>query len=367
MPQRIEVGEFPHIEIEHSARDLSVKGLAGTIMKLSGDDPRYEVLREGDTNLVRVMAPGDCSLRAPEASTVIIRQASRDLRVKNIRGFVQIDSVSRDCAIRSVDAVEIGQVAGSLHVKYATGMVTLGSASGDVALRGISGPIRAGNIIGDLYALDIENGAEIENITGDLSVRTAFQTEASYRFGAVSGDAVFRLGTDANVRFVFPADSNARVIGAPEPVIEGEYAIVIFGEGLSEVMIEQLGGDLQITADDADVATFDGDLDTHLSKLAVEVDAKLEETLSGIPYVDADAIRDRVRRKMDRERRRVASKRRDVHCSVSQFGHHTRSQSGGWEPSSEGERLTILQMVEGGKISVEEAEKLLGALEGEEN
>jgi hypothetical protein len=365
MSQRIEVGESPQVEIAQCAGDVDIKGVIGTLITLSGDEPRCEVLREGPT--VRVTAPGDCRLRVPEGAALSIGQVERDMRVKRVRGLVRVSSVARDCIARGVDTMDVGAVEGSVHIKYATGPVTLGSASGDVALRGIAGPIQVGPVAGDLYALDIEGGAEVERIDGDLSVRTAFQEGASYRFGPVGGDVMFRLGPDADVRFVIPASVEMRVKGGPEPVMEGEHMIVVFGEGLAEVIVEQIAGDLQIKGDDAEFAGYDGDLDAHLARVAAEVDARLEETLSGVPYIDSDAIRDRVRRKMDSARRRVVSGRRDVDFSVGRRSHRAGAPgSRGWEPPSEEERLAILQMVEEGKISVEEAEKLLSALEGED-
>ncbi len=366
MSQRIEVGENPLIEIEHCGGDLDIRGVPGTSVTLSGDGPQCDISRESQT--VRVMPPGDCRLRVPEGASAAVNHVGGDLRLKKIKGAIRVDSVSGDCTARSVDAIEIGSVGGSLHIKYATAAVAIGTASGDVALRGVSGPIQVGTISGDLYALDIEGSMDVDYISGDLSIRTAFQGESHCRFGSVSGDAMFRLRPSASVRFIVPVGVEPIINNGPLPVIEGERAIITFGDGLSDVVLEEIGGDLRITSDDADVVGFEGDLEAHLARVAAEVDARLEETLAGVPYVDADAIRDRVRRKMDRARQRASAGRRDAHFSKGASSYDVgRRAAGDWEPVSEEERMTILKMVEEGKISVEEAEWLLSALEGEES
>jgi len=365
MSQRIEVGESPLIEIERCGGSLEVRGAIGTTMALTCDDARFSAAPE--TKTIYLESPGDCKLRVPEGASLSVGQVGDELLVKRISGPVRVNSVGGECTIRSAGSVEIEQVSGSLLVKYTDGAVTIGSVGGSVTLRGVCGPIRAESASGDFYALDIETGAEVERIGGDLSIRTDFQGAAHYRFGRISGDAAFRLGSDASVRFVVPAGVELIATGGLVPVIEGGNAIVTFGEGSSEVVVEDVGGDMRITGGSASGIYFEGEgLDEHLAKVAAEIDARLEESLSGVPFVDGDAIRDRVQRKIDLARRR-ATRHRHVHFSTGSSSHHAeRRPAGDWDPASEEERQAILQMVEEGKIGVEDAEKLLNALEGEE-
>jgi hypothetical protein len=366
MSQRIEIGETPLIEIAHCEQDLDVRGTSGISVTLSGDEPQCDVSRESQT--VRVDAPGDCRLRVPEGASLSIGHVAGDLRLKRIGGAVHVDFIGGDCTARSLGAIEIAEISGSLHIKYAAGGASVGEAHGDVAFRGVAGHTHVGTISGDLYALDIDGGITVDTLTGDLSIRSAFQGEAHSRFGRVDGDAMFRLGPSANVRFVVPIGVEMTINSGLVPVIEGEHAIITFGAGLAEVVIEEIGGDLRIVSDAADEAGFEGDLDAHLARVAAEVDARLEETLAGVPFVDVDGIRDRVRRKMDRARRNVAAGRRDIHFDVgSSVRRAGRRPSADWERASDEERTAILQMVEEGRISVEQAEKLLSALEGEES
>ena len=365
MSQRIEVGESPLIEIERCGGSLEVRGAIGTTMTLTGDDMRFTAAPE--TKTIYLESPGDCKLRIPEGASLSIGHVGGEVLIKRIRGLARVDSVGGDCTVRSVGSVEIGRVSGSLHVKYTDGAITIGSVGGSVALRGVCGPIRAESASGDFYALDIESGAEIGRIGGDLSIRTDFQGAAHYRFGRIIGDATFRPGSNASVRFIAPAGAELVTTGGSAPVIEGENTVVTFGEGSSEVVVEDMDGDLRITSSGGAGIYIEGeDLDEHLAKIAVEIDAKLEESLSGVPFVDGDAIRDRVRRKIDHARRRATTGHHSIHFNVGHSPHHAdRHPPRDWSPASEEERRAILQMVEEGKISVEEAEKLLNALEGE--
>lgn len=374
MPQRFELGETPHVEVVTCRGDLRVKGALLTQITASGEGIQLEIVAEDQA--ARIISPGDCDLRVPKGSRLHIGEVTGDLRLKGIEGATKIGTIVADGTLRSVGEVKIGRTAGSLHIRYANGQVALGHVGSDVALRGIVGAILAEAIGGDLYALDIEGGAEVGHIGGNLSVRTAFQAGARYRF-AVGGDATFRTVPEVSVRFVVPADAALELDDDVTPVVEGKYAIITLGDGRAEVMIESMGGSLRITGGVSWKYGPEEDLDEHLASVAAEVDAGLEEMLNGVSFVDAEALRERAQRKMDKARRQAVSHQRNRR-SVGIWGGDssprqdvaTRRRGGrasqGWEPVSDEERLAILKMVEEGKISAEEAEMLLAALGGEE-
>jgi hypothetical protein len=89
----------------------------------------------------------------------------------------------------------------------------------------------------------------------------------------------------------------------------------------------------------------------------------LEQLLDDLP----DRVRHRVERQIDAAMRQVKSAEREAQRATE------RGKKGPWsfspwqssEPVSDEERMAILKMLEEGKITVQDAQKLLTSLEGE--
>jgi hypothetical protein len=104
-----------------------------------------------------------------------------------------------------------------------------------------------------------------------------------------------------------------------------------------------------------DVSVYLHDLTEKFDERFAELDGELRDRLKA-------SVRDSVQRSLKTARR--AAKR----------GARTRSESSGWgdavggpldrEPVSDEERMVILNMLEAGQITVEEADRLLAVLEG---
>ena len=112
-----------------------------------------------------------------------------------------------------------------------------------------------------------------------------------------------------------------------------------------------------------------GDILTEVDAKLAEVEARFNVMGMGMYGFEADRVGERVRRAVRRAERKAGGKAR--RAMAHEKKKHTSSFS--WTPPGLGdpaesatdeERLTILRMVEEGKVSVSEAEILLRALEG---
>jgi DNA invertase Pin-like site-specific DNA recombinase len=103
------------------------------------------------------------------------------------------------------------------------------------------------------------------------------------------------------------------------------------------------------------------------------MEARFNAIGAGMYTFDAERIGERVRRSVERARRKAVKAQERASKRAEKYARkHDRKRSitiGGPEPSgpvvSEEERMSVLRMLEQGKISVEEAEKLLKTLGGE--
>jgi hypothetical protein len=144
--------------------------------------------------------------------------------------------------------------------------------------------------------------------------------------------------------------------------------------GKAEAEIElQAGGDLWVRAGDLEDMDVEFDLGEDIaarieSKMA-EMEARLGALGAGVFAFDSERIGDQVRRAVTRAMRKAAGARKRAVVGKARgkrTGPGVFGACGVPGPGAhEEERLAVLGMLEKGTISVEEAEKLLKALEGE--
>jgi hypothetical protein len=108
------------------------------------------------------------------------------------------------------------------------------------------------------------------------------------------------------------------------------------------------------------------------SKMA-DLDARFGASDSGFSTFDSDRLGERIRSVVSRSMRKAAKAQRRAERHSERHAERARSRGHSFfpsfgaqagEPASEEERMSILRMLEQGKISVDEAEQLLMALEG---
>jgi hypothetical protein len=225
---------------------------------------------------------------------------------------------------------------------------------------------------GDLVLREIE-GAVDANCGGDalISFDPAPGTNSRISTG---GDLECRLSQKASVNACCQAGGDTDISrGIESGDSPGSYRV---GAGEAELELTS-GGDIGLRVGDerrepgglnfADVLT---EVDADLA----EMEAKFDALGAGLIGFDADQVGERVKRAVRKARRSAhKAKRRhlaftanlelpadlaDLASPLSAFNQFS-------EQVDDEERLSILRMVEQGKISVDEAESLLKAIEGE--
>ncbi|MFU8773888.1 MAG: SHOCT-like domain-containing protein, partial [Anaerolineales bacterium] len=255
---------------------------------------------------------------------------------------------------------------------------------------------------------------------GNLALRLDPSPGKSYRFNA-DGNILCRLPSDASaeIRIIRAAKISVRIpeVETSSP-IQAPYNLTL-GDGDGEMEFSA-GGDVFLISQPSDWALEDFEVDigedfesmaetigeqvsqqveAHMEMLEQQIEAQMGNlskvlSTSGLSAEKAERIaqhakqaseragiraqekmrraQEKLERKLEAARRRAEMKARAAERAARD--RRRRPESYQWsqpprtkpttEPVSEEERMMILQMLEQGKISIEEAEQLLTALEG---
>lgn len=365
------------VVIQMVGGDLRLLGRPGDRLIVDGDSPQVQQI--GDSQPYVVRTSGDARITVPEDVNVSVQQVGGDAKITDVAGQVDVINIGGDLVLRSVGEVQIKNVGGDLRIKRADGSVTIDAIGADATIREIGGAVQVTSVGSDLYVRNIEGNCVAERVGSDLVLNLNFVPEREYRFN-VGGDVLCRVEPEANVRFVLPAQLEIQLDVPADVEAESHQQIVTLGDGRAVVHIPnaaslRLVGEeedylltlgVQIEEElDARMSTLEEALNHHLAGLDERIQAKAEQFASKAEKLARRAEREaeRAAEKFSRFDRQKIKRKRDtgprrMRFSIGDSGAPRRS-----DPVSEQERLLILQMVRENKISIEEAERLLSALD----
>jgi hypothetical protein len=366
---------------------------------------------------VRVFSADNCTVRVPRRAQVEITHVGGDARIKTLDADLSIKTVGGDLVLRQTATTRADHVGGDVSAKKIAGSLAIDFAGGDISARGVAGPFAANQVGGDLYLREAEASAQGQ-AGGDVVLNTEFHPGQAYQFEA-GGDILVRVPSGASVKFEIEAGGDISV-DVPDAQLEGEggdMTVTIAG-GAAQVSLAA-GSDVSlsdVTTDTSGVAQSGDDfgdrlaahiearlgaglaaaeslLDEQLTHFDVHVGSRgmnAEKLAAQARKVEEAARRkaaaaerkaEAIRRKADAIQRKAEKAAERVYKHQAKHGRH----SWGWnfniptpptpprpprpaqppvDPVSDEERLTILRLLEQGKITAADAEKLLAALEG---
>ncbi|GAB4555610.1 MAG: hypothetical protein OHK0023_27010 [Anaerolineae bacterium] len=424
--------------IVHIEGDLVIEGTADDVLLVQGDTPRME--REGKH--ITLSSEGDCRIRVPMGTSIIITEVDGDLRVSElsapltiedchsdtiiraingpltisnvgsdariteINGPVAIDNVGSDLALRDINGpVAIDNVGSDLEAKRINGQLAVDNVGSDLNLKEINGNVAIDNVGSDAVLIEINGNMAIDNVGSDLVLDMPFQAPFKINVGTVGSDVLAKIRSNSRVRFNMPRDTektiNVRGVRV-ERTDDGDTVIV--GEPsdeMAEVTVGTVGSELHLISQGKSFrAEIDFDLPENLGEIISnqisQQFARLEQAFSrqrDRMREQSDRVRERAeeiraRERAERERERAEREReraervrvrvrgaRGSQTWVSSSEMPTPPQpprppappmppSRPPSPVTDQERLAILKMVEARQITIEEAERLLAALEG---
>lgn len=206
--ERVDAADDGEVVVRNISGDIIVSGWDESAVYVTGDisddAERLDVHREGDLVVVEVIYPDnwrgggrngddtDLIIRAPRASSLDVETVSADIAVSDIEGEQDLRSVSGDIVTGAFAAeIRVQSVSGDVQAtgRDSATRTSASAVSGDVRLRGVSGEMVVESVSGDL---EIESGlierAELQSVSGDVSVRGNLAAGAIVRATSTSGD-----------------------------------------------------------------------------------------------------------------------------------------------------------------------------------
>lgn len=380
----VTVAGLKTVIIENINGDLQVAGWERPEVSIKTDDDDATLRVDGDR--VFAAASGDLILYVPRESNLQTAKVSGDADIRAVSGNIRMETIGGDLQMRAISTAVIERVGGDLSLRGCTGDFTAYTVGSDASLRDVQGKLNMTTVGSDLY---------LRNLTGDVQVQTGADAilylqpnpGANVRVRA-GGDILLRLPAkvDADLALQGGSMESIRVdFAGVEPGETGTTRTVRLGSGAAKIMLTA-GVDLIVTSR-ADEWQSIADFGTS------GLDEMFPGTFPGVPADFHERIAQRVQeatqhaqRHQDRAARRVeaamhraeekmrAAERRANFVGVAVGrGGVGRPPSPmvpppppppANEPVGDVERLTVLKMLQDKKISLQEAEKLLSALEG---
>ncbi len=347
-----------------------------------------------------------------------------DFSAKRVNGDLSIVNIGSSATIGDVGGINLENIGSQLVARRVRGdLKVTGRIGGNAAVRDVDGQVMITSVGGSLHLREISGG-----ITADIGGNATIEfSPVSWQAYKLDSGGSIRAHVPADSNATFELLSGARDIRINTPEIterleEGNYTLTL-GEGAAAVKFNA-GGTVNITTREADwggledfeidfgeeigsmaeeianqavrqietqLEMIENNLNVHLSGLGTSLSAaglseerarELEERLEKARERAAERAEQAAQRARQRLKLKIAAAQRKAQrksqAAAARAARKARQHRGETsfriipppippqpiDPVSEQERMMILQMLQDKKISVEQAEKLLSALEG---
>jgi hypothetical protein len=357
----LDTGESPHILIRTIGGDLRLVGNESTTLEAqAASKGAFTASREGGR--FEVTCREGCLIFLPTASEVEVESIGGDVRVTGLGGALRLGEAGGDVSLRRVGSVHIARIGGDLLLHRAAGDLAAERVGGDARIDLVDGAVRIDSVGGDLHAGEV-SGAVSATTGGDARLELA-PPPGSVSDVRAGGDIACRVAPGASARLTLKAGGDLDLGGASAEQ-RPEGTTVTLGTGEASVSLTA-GGDLRLRL--SDVAWTNGwgpsireDIEAavHAQLDAAMADMQTHLRFAGRQEFDAERFAERFGRSLHRHGSRGPRRQED----------QTGARSAGFEAEESGEvtddeRMSVLRMLETGKITVEQAEKLFQGLEG---
>ena len=375
MSKTISAGASPKIRLEVLDGDLSVVGWDGSDILIKGDDEDIRLEHTG--NEVLLSCRGDLSLRVPKASSFEFLNIGGDASIRGVTGNIELKEISGDLSIRDAGSISIDSILADFSLRGAQGNLYVKNAHGDVSVRDVEGNITLDSVADDLALRGARGNIKV-NVGEDVVVYLEPKADGAYSITA-GDDILLVLVPNANVTLSMQGDE----IDVDWPGVENQedvtQRVLTLGDGSAKITLSA-GGDVRVTnkADAGESAEEFGNfagvnfdwsgfgemISRKVERATGQVSRRAEEAARRAEKLAGEAAK-RAERHAERHARRWKT-----NVGVGRWNWDFNSQniptppSPPSEPVAEEERMAILKMLQEKKITAEQAEQLLNALEG---
>ncbi|MGB2957183.1 MAG: hypothetical protein WBB64_14590 [Anaerolineales bacterium] len=392
---------------------LVIKSTGGNLY-LTGwnrDEIRVKDSSEQDSfnkkkDLIEITFPNDGIVHLPHHLPVTIESVGKDAVIKGIGSPIQISSVGGDLILSDVSPSNVKSVGGDMFAKRVQGDLVIENVGQDCLINNVNGQLSLQQVGKDIQIEKVAGGIEVL-AGGDGQVNFSPVPWQAYSI-KVGGDLSVSLPEDSNAELSIESKQNEITVklGAiDEKVTDGDFTKQI-GEGGPSIMLSAGGSvfvasdnynwisPLQMNAEQFESIAVDfsaqaaeqiknnlGHLEIALReslsglpesmesaglseeklqqfKIQIEESSRLAIQKAGLAAVKARAKAEKSIAKAQRKAQKIKKKTREFDLDQF-FASQAEKKS-----VSDSERLMILEMLQEKKISPDEADDLLKALEG---
>ena len=364
MSRIISAGKTPSIKIEAIDGDLSVVGWDGEDILIKTDEDELTLQHNGEA--VSFSCTDDVSLRVPRDASLSIERVGGDMALRGVLGSIKINEIDNDLSMRDVGNVSIETIKADFSLRGAKGNLAVKSVGGDVSIRDVEGNIALDSVADDLALRGARGNVKV-NVGEDVVVYLEPKADGAYSITA-GDDILLVLKPTANVTLAMNGDE----IDVDWPGVENQdditERVLVLGDGSAKISLNA-GGDIRVTNDAEagnsaeDFGNFAG-MNFDWSGFGERISRQVEQATARAAKRAEEAAR-----RVERHAKRHAGR----------WGGNVKAGRWNWEmgpkgvpippsppsePVAEEERLAVLKMLAEKKITAEQAEQLLSALEG---
>lgn len=423
--QYLETSPSPIINF-HVGGHLFVKGWdEPKVQVFTPSDENLVMDQDGDQ--INLRCNNQCTINVPSLATLNLKAVQGHADIKALEGAITAEVINGNLELRSVGPVTLQKINGNITAKDIDGDLTVGVVNGSLTVRDIQGNLNVQDRLNGNLNLTSVDGNATATAKGNVNLRLDPTPGKNYDFKA-AGNIVCRLAEDSSVKiFVekankiiirlpqeidaveedesagYPEAPYTRTIGGGDANMKltASGNVILGSEAPEWDFVEDIDIDLDDEISEMSEAITEQvqqQLENQMEMLEQQLDIQMEllSTKLGMAGLSEDEARrieersrqaaeratrraqERMRRAQERLERKLAAAQRKAEQKARIAARKARAhRSHSWsyrvptppsppdaEPVSDEERLVILKMLEQKKITPEEAEQLLEALEG---
>jgi len=378
------LGKSPTITIDDVLGKLQIKGWDSEEIYCESKQRDFIDTKKTDETLT-LSSKGNCSLRVPLNSNLVIRSIKGSLEINHVSGQIEVHEVMGAVNVFNSSSFSADKIHGNANIYHIDDFLILHTVNGNLSLKDVFGSATINKCAGNVSVSGISGGFDLVS-SGNAIFN--FDPDPGKDYKVVSNGNLF-CQVPANAGFEAKLNSGAGIV-INAPIIEVEET----GPDSKHIQIGDGSSNFQFTANGKITISVEGhygkfskdskrgfidDIVNFSSSIVEETIEKLESSLADLNNdlqdltislgSDKNALR-KTRKEILKARRNLernlAASRRQISRSARRrvSGSDLVAKRRSDEPVSNKERVKILQMVESGLINVGEAELLLAAIEG---
>lgn len=423
--QSIETSLSPKISLNVNGK-LTIKGWDEPRIQIQASSDEKAILNQED-ELITLNCNDQCTLNVPHQASLSLQTVNGNAVIKALQGELIGDVVHGNVDLRNVGSVILHKIDGNISARDVDGNMNIEKVQGNLTVRDIRGNLSVQeNIRGNLNLYDADGNADA-SANGNINLRLDPSPGKSYEFVA-QGNIACRLPEDASavinierankitikLQSGMEDEDEEQVVQHPKaPYVltlgEGDAIINLsssgsvilgseapewdFGEdidfdigdeisGLSETITDQieqqLHSQMEMLEQQLEIQMEMLSAKLGMAGLAEDKARRIEERSRQVAERATQRAQEKIRRAQERLEQKLATAQRKAEqkariAARRSRAHHRHSLNINIpshpmppieDPISDEERLAILRMLQEKKITPEEAEQLLSALEG---